>query len=259
MSARIIRELGPGDKGQQVQALQIALIARGAGLKADGVYGRRTSEAVSAYRFSAGLGKGDATREMLQALGVWTETTRGIDVSHHNGRIDWREVAASGVRWCYLKATQGNGFIDPRFHENARGAIDAGLRVGAYHFAEGREVGEHNQFLDVTSHHALTLPPALDIEGPFGLTGRKGEAWVREWLRCSPGAIVYSSARIWREKRLGPQPDALLWAPRYSDHTPDGPQPKTAPWDDWAIWQYTDRGAVPGVDGPCDLNMAVVK
>src|SRR3546814_10025509 len=58
----------------------------------------------------------------------------GIDVSHHQGAIDWERVAADGVEFAYLKATEGGGFSDPRFVSNARGAKAAGIKVGAYHY-----------------------------------------------------------------------------------------------------------------------------
>ena len=59
----------------------------------------------------------------------------GVDVSHHQGRIDWAMVAREpGQRFAYLKATQGRAHVDPEFARNWRGARAAGLKVGAYHY-----------------------------------------------------------------------------------------------------------------------------
>src|SRR5690349_7236247 len=60
--------------------------------------------------------------------------TYGVDVSAHQGTIDWPTVAADGVSAAYLKATEGATFRDPAFAHNWQQARAAGLQVGAYHF-----------------------------------------------------------------------------------------------------------------------------
>ena len=59
---------------------------------------------------------------------------KGIDVSHHNGTIDWRAVADDGVKFAYIKATEGKDFQDDRFITNCREATAAGIVCGAYHY-----------------------------------------------------------------------------------------------------------------------------
>lgn len=59
---------------------------------------------------------------------------RGIDVSHHQGQIDWRRVAADDVAFAVIKATEGGDHVDDAFDRNLREARAAGLAVGAYHF-----------------------------------------------------------------------------------------------------------------------------
>src|SRR3954453_12196349 len=58
----------------------------------------------------------------------------GVDVSNHQGEIDWRPVAADDMSFAYIKATEGGDFIDDRFRPNWDGAAAAGLDRGAYHF-----------------------------------------------------------------------------------------------------------------------------
>jgi lysozyme len=60
----------------------------------------------------------------------------GIDVSHHQGPIDWSEVATDDIAFAYIKTTEGSDVIDYRFGENWAGAAGAGLDRGAYHFPE---------------------------------------------------------------------------------------------------------------------------
>src|SRR5437016_13909496 len=59
---------------------------------------------------------------------------RGIDVSHHQGPIDWDAVASDGVTFAYIKASEGGDYQDRRFKENWLGARHAGVLAGAYHF-----------------------------------------------------------------------------------------------------------------------------
>jgi lysozyme len=60
---------------------------------------------------------------------------KGIDVSGHQDRVDWTRVKADGVKFAYIKATEGVGFVDPRFGAFAAGAQAAGIPHGFYHFA----------------------------------------------------------------------------------------------------------------------------
>ena len=58
----------------------------------------------------------------------------GIDVSAHQRAIDWQAVAADGIEFAYVKATEGGDFTDRRFADNWAAADAAGLDRGAYHF-----------------------------------------------------------------------------------------------------------------------------
>src|SRR5690349_18650218 len=91
---------------------------------------------------------------------------RGVDVSAYQGRIDWPTLAAQDVDFAYIKATEGSGFVDERFEDNLRGAREAGLLVGAYHFfsfeSPGRSQAERI-FATVPADGDL-LPVAVDVE-----------------------------------------------------------------------------------------------
>jgi len=93
-----------------------------------------------------------ATALIVNALGVWAAPhapaapagmLAGIDVSHWQGTIDWSKVAASGVSFAIAKASEGKSVVDPTYAENVAGASAAGIRIGAYHFAQpSTKVGE---------------------------------------------------------------------------------------------------------------------
>jgi lysozyme len=183
---------------------------------------------------------------------------RGVDVSHHQGAIDWRAVARDRIEFAYLKATEGSGFSDPRFRDNARGAARAGLRVGGYHFfstcSPGAPQAEH--FLSVLAGSAArTLPPAVDLE----LVGNCAEPPPREVLlrevrtfidiverQRGRRVVVYAFPDFEARYRFAPELDRRQWVRRL------GARPPTR---DWWIWQRTDDARVAGIEGPADLNV----
>lgn len=180
----------------------------------------------------------------------------GIDASHHQGPIDWARVAEAGIGFAYLKATEGTGFTDPRFAGHRRDAARHGIAVTGYHYfqlcSDGAAQAEH--FLRVLGRNG-DLAQALDLE----LAGSCADpppadvllAEVREFLavvdrRTGTPTLVYLYPEF--EERFG-----------FADDLADHPQwvrrlgvqpPRRA----WQVWQYDDRGSVPGIAGGVDLN-----
>ncbi|WPS88538.1 glycoside hydrolase family 25 protein [Brevibacillus halotolerans] len=64
-----------------------------------------------------------------------TTNIKGIDVSKWQGEINWNQVASDGVRYAFIKATEGTSLVDRKLKENAQGANRVGIKVGYYHFA----------------------------------------------------------------------------------------------------------------------------
>ena len=90
----------------------------------------------------------------------------GIDVSNHNGKINFRRVAADDVDFVYIKASEGVDFRDLRFSANCDSAGNAGLKVGAYHFFRMNGDGrlQSANFLASISGKMLDLPLVIDVE-----------------------------------------------------------------------------------------------
>ena len=90
----------------------------------------------------------------------------GIDVSNHQGQIDWSRVAADDVGYAYVKATEGKTFVDAYYARNVAAAEKAGVHVGAYHFfslcSSGRD--QADAFLRTAPPRPTALPPAVDLE-----------------------------------------------------------------------------------------------
>ena len=190
----------------------------------------------------------------------------GIDISHHQGNVDWRRVAADGVGFAYLKATEGGDWVDPRFAQNRAQARAAGLEVGAYHFFTFcRDARAQAQNFLAAVPAGPMLPPVLDVE--FGgncaaVPGREAvRASVLEWLDLveqgtGQRPLVYVTeqalAAFFEPADFGPagRLRTRLWYRRLFVEPPK----------DYAehvdVWQYHARGQVDGIAGPVDLNLA---
>jgi GH25 family lysozyme M1 (1,4-beta-N-acetylmuramidase) len=191
----------------------------------------------------------------------------GIDVSHHNGDIDYAAVREAGHRFVFAKATQDNDFIDPMFPTNIARARAAGLAVGAYHFfdytLDGREQADH--FIDrVEAANGIddALPPVIDVEcwAPIGSSlhalsaARLRDLVERVYERTGRIPLIYTSVYMWQQVvgNADGFEDLPLWAACWGCEVP----PAIAPgWESWTFWQE-GLTRIPGV-GRLDGNYFV--
>lgn len=195
------------------------------------------------------------------AGGWWTpwaaRYVQGIDVSHHQGAIDWRALAKNGVAFAYIKATEGSDHIDTRFSRNWEDAAAAGIRRGAYHFFTLCQPGalQAANFIALVPRAPGSLPHALDMEhmGPCreGPTMNDIVGEMRTWLglveaHYGTRPLVYTT-REFHDAHLRDLVGERFWVrslgalPRFRQ-------------DDWVIWQHHNYARRPGVHGPVDLN-----
>lgn len=185
---------------------------------------------------------------------------QGLDVSHHQGRIDWESVGEAGIDFAFVKATEGTDWIDPRGQSNWNGARAAGLRVGAYHYYLLCETGaaQAKHFIDIVPLSGSALPPVIDLEHAqnCGLDQPAQEvraeisvmiSKLRRHYGQSP--IIYTTNAFYRDWLQGSFPANPIWI-RDIDTYPRLPDGR-----EWTIWQYSHRGRVPGIDGEVDLNV----
>jgi lysozyme len=184
-----------------------------------------------------------------------------VDISHHNGQVDFAKVKASGIVGVIQKATQGQSVIDRTYDTNRKAALKEGLLWGAYHFATGSDgVKQAEHFLKVAEPNKDTLL-VLDFEpNPNGSSMDLVEAHafvthVQQATGRYPG--FYSGHYI--KQLLGGNKDNVLancwfWLAQYGS---TAVVPTT--WSTWTMWQYTDGNVgstphdVPGI-GHCDRN-----
>ncbi|EQD82917.1 GH25 family lysozyme M1 (1,4-beta-N-acetylmuramidase) [Saccharopolyspora erythraea NRRL 2338] len=197
----------------------------------------------------------------------WGPPAEGIDVSNHNGSIDWRKVAADGKQFTFVLATDGTSFTNPRYSEQYHGAKEAGLIAGAYHFARPDKSAEAqaDRLLATADYQpdGRSLPPVLDLEvdpkggGCYGLSVQEMHQWTDTFNRKIKDAtgkdpIIYANPSFWNQCMGGTADygDHPLWLASYGVSNPKVP----AGFDNWDFWQYTDSGKVAGISKPTDLN-----
>ena len=93
-------------------------------------------------------------------------SSEGIDVSHHQGEIDWPSIPKERISFAYIKATEGGDWKDKNFLSNWNGAKQAGLKVGAYHFFTLCRNGktQARNFIDYVPNESSMLAPVIDLE-----------------------------------------------------------------------------------------------
>ena len=203
------------------------------------------------------------------AVGGGANPIEGVDVSHHEGAIDWRQVAAAGKRFAYIKASEGTAYVDPTYATNRANAEQAGLRVGAFHYAQpdtspGEAAAEADHFVQTAGFRSGELVPMLDLEVSNGLSSSELETWVaafldRVYARTGLRAGIYVSPDFWRSyladtSAIAAHGYGALWIAHWT--TAASPSVPASNWDGqgWTIWQYSDRASVAGISRPADVD-----
>ncbi len=185
--------------------------------------------------------------------------TPGIDVSYYQETIDWPRVQRAGIHFAFIRLSDGATLRDAMFATNWAEAKRAGVVRGAYQFFRPDQSIAAQADLMIAAMRDRDhddLPPAIDLEVDGGLApstvAERARAWierVRDQLGVEP--IVYTGSDLWRNGGAEPLAAQALWIAHYTQGCPTLP----APWPRWTFWQHTDRGAVPGIEGPVDLDM----
>lgn len=180
----------------------------------------------------------------------------GVDLSNHQGQVDFQQIKQAGMTFVFIKATQGETFVDPDYAQNMAAARAAGLAAGPYHFYMTNDQPE-TQFANLSKTVSLQsgdLPPVVDIEVLHKGTLPEMAVNLRSFLdkietHYGVKPILYTGVRFANEhlKDFGEYP---LWIAEYKVDAPSLPQG----WKGWTIWQYSQEASVAGVDGPVDAN-----
>ncbi len=198
-----------------------------------------------------------------------TGIQQGIDVSYHNGNLDWETIKAAGVDFAILRAAyrgygdEGTLVKDTKFAEYMQGAMSQGIPVGAYIYSQAittaEAVQEANYILNIVRGYNLDLPIVFDYEFAGVKTGRLDSAWTDGDLNktkmtnialafCNTiknagyDAMVYAN-KTFLNTNLNHETienaGYEIWLAHYTTNTNYT--------GEYRIWQYTSSGTIPGI------------
>lgn len=196
---------------------------------------------------------------------------KGIDVSEHNGMIDWGKVKASGIEFAMLRAGYGMT-VDKQFKRNAAECNRLGIPIGVYWFSyaisAAGSAAEAAVCLETIKDYNIEFPVAFDLEYDTVSHAQKNGVFIgvklsSEMARSFLSAIKKSGntpinyanqdyLRRYFDETV--QNDFPLWLAQWPGGTPSLENPPRP----CAIWQYSDHGSVPGIKGPVDLDVCYV-
>ncbi len=191
----------------------------------------------------------------------------GIDVSKHNGNIDWNAVKNSGVSYVIIRCgyrgySTGVLVEDPMFRSNIKGAKAAGLKVGAYFFSQAvnevEAVEEASMAIDLVKGYGLDYPLFLDVEGSGGRGDAIGKdtrtavckTFCQTVQNSGISSGIYANKTWFNEKiSTGSLTNYRIWLAQYAS-TP------TYSATRYDMWQYSSKGKVSGISGDVDMNIS---
>lgn len=179
---------------------------------------------------------------------------KGIDISHHNGPVDFEAVKADSVTFVIIKATDGVGDTDPRFIHNLNGARKAGLDIGVYHYFRYHRDGteQANSLLETVEGLDIDLPLIIDVEDNDNDRSRRSlvapnlRKMVDRLHAAGRRVMVYVNLREYNSFIRDNFDDVDLWLA--SSRHPDMAIPHRR------LWQHSHHGKVDGITGPVDIN-----
>ncbi len=202
-----------------------------------------------------------------------SQTYVGIDVSEHQGAIDWAAVKESGVQFAMIRigyrgSTRGNIYEDPQFVANITGAQNAGIKVGVYFTSQAISIDEAEEeasfVLDLIRDYTLDYPVAYDWEMPavgdsaartataLGIDVSKyAKAFCDRISLAGHNTLIHTSKSLaYTFYDLNQLKDYDIWLNEY----------ETLPsfYYNFLIWQYSDNATVNGIEGPVNINISFV-
>lgn len=195
------------------------------------------------------------------------ESYAGIDVSAFQGKIDWKKVKASGIDFAIIRLgyrgyESGKLVEDEYAKANLKGAREAGVKIGAYFFSQALNINETDEeiryMLKILGNTKLDMPIVLDWEIPADTarTRKMDARTLTDIQRHFCGQMrdrgyqpmIYFN---WHQSEhlyvLSELEEYPFWLALYQDRM-------TYPWK-IEMWQYSDKGRVPGIQGNVDLNV----
>ncbi len=210
-----------------------------------------------------GFSQADGRASYTDGTGAFAKT--GVDVSDHQGTIDWDAVAADGIEFAFVRIgyrgnTEGLLYADTQFEQNLSGAQAAGIACGAYFYSQAvsaEEARDEARFaVALLGSRELEYPVVFDYEANdgnrlSGIDGATATACARAFCDVIEEAgyevMLYGNYYDLQYLDLSELGECGIWFAEYAS------APSRS--DAFAIWQYTASGQVRGIETPADLNL----
>lgn len=188
-------------------------------------------------------------------------TIHGIDVSYAQGKINWRKVKTMEenglhISFTFIKATEGETFVDSYFQRNWREAAKAGLVCGAYHYFRPEKSGKKQAefFIKTVKLEKGDLPLVVDVEKLDNVTPDKMReelsvflSYIHHKTHIKP--IIYSGLSFYQDNLKGYYDDYTLWIAHYNK-----PELQVNHAANWGFWQHSDKATIDGINHAVDFD-----
>lgn len=187
----------------------------------------------------------------------------GIDVSHHQGEIDWEKLLIDDhydtiIHFVYCKATEGANHVDSRWKENRSILQKLQIANGAYHFFSPKTDPklQVDNFLEQWRKEDMDLPPVLDVESE-GFSDEDLIDKMKIWLidveqKTGMRPVIYTSLNFFETKFISVFKNYKFWIAAYSR------KPECIEDSRIIHWQYSESGELPGIKENVDFNVSKI-
>lgn len=195
---------------------------------------------------------------------------KGIDVSKHQGRINWKKVAGEDISYAFIRAgfrgsSEGKLLEDEYFQDNIEGALANGIDVGIYFYTQAMTVEEAEEeaefVIDLIKDYDVTYPVVLDLEESTSSSARTANMTQEEYTKAAIAfcekikeagytPMIYGNLKTFMIMLdLKQLEDYEKWFAYYD-------VPVYFPYA-FSIWQYSSKGSIKGIEGDVDLNVCM--
>jgi len=191
---------------------------------------------------------------------------KGVDLSSYQGKIDWNVMSAQGIDFAFIKATEGNDYVDGQFKKNWEESQKTSLKVGAYHFLSFDSTGKEQakNFIDNVPVSDKNLPPVVDLElyGIYEETPmdkEKVKVILDEFMKelennYKVKPIIYTNQYLF-DLYIGTEyKDYKIWIVDLDNYLPN----ILPNGEEWTFWQFSHRSVLDGYQGDqkfIDMNL----
>lgn len=194
------------------------------------------------------------------ALFANTEDIYGIDISHYQGKINWKDVShwnGKKLHFVYIKATEGATLVDKNYHQNLHGASEQNLLVGSYHYFKTKSTpkAQFENFKKIAIKEKQKMRPIVDVEERGKISAKLFHANLKQFISmvenhygCKP--LLYTSNTFYNKYLNGKYKDYKFIIGRYSKN-----QPCLNDKHNYCMWQFSQSAIVKGIPTKVDLNI----